>query len=169
MKELKKELDSSVFISFGDCDPFRHLNNARYIDYFLAAREQHLLQEYQFSLADWSAKGRGWFVTQNQIAYIKPARYAETVIVVSRILEYSDYDLLLEMIMWDKKKANMKAIFWSRFSHIDLIEGKKLEHSQELKDLFAAVCYGEEGMELKSFDKRVEQLKKALNTSPANN
>ena len=162
MNELKKELESSVFISFGDCDPFRHLNNARYIDYFLAAREQHLLHGYQFSLAEWSTKGKGWFVTQNQIAYIKPARYAETVIVVSRILEFNDYDILLEMVMWDKKKANLKAIFWSRFSHIDLIEGKKLEHSQELKDLFTAVAYDEIDIELTSFDKRVEQIKSSL-------
>ena len=34
MNELKKELESEAFIAFGDCDPFRHLNNARYIDYF---------------------------------------------------------------------------------------------------------------------------------------
>ena len=27
---------------FSDCDPFGHLNNARYIDYFINAREDHL-------------------------------------------------------------------------------------------------------------------------------
>ena len=75
----------------------RNLNNARYIDYFLVAREQQLLANYNFSLAEWGAKGKGWFITQNQVAYIKPARYAETVIIVSRILEFTDYDLLLEM------------------------------------------------------------------------
>ena len=136
MNELKKELESTAFISFGDCDPFRHLNNARYIDYFLVAREQQLLANYNFSLAEWGAKGKGWFITQNQVAYIKPARYAETVIIVSRILEFTNYDLLLEMIMWDKNRANVKAIFWSRLSHIDLIEGKKLQHDDELKKLF---------------------------------
>ena len=58
-----------------------------------------------------------------------------------------------------KKKANIKAIFWSRFSHIDLIEGKKIEHNHELKDLFNTVTYREEDIELKSFDRRVDQLK----------
>jgi acyl-CoA thioester hydrolase len=159
MNELKKELESTAFISFGDCDPFRHLNNARYIDYFLAAREQQLLANYHFSLAEWGARGKGWFVTQNQIAYIKPASYAETVTIISRILEFGDYDLLLEMIMWDKKKTYIKAIFWSRFSHIDLIEGKKLQHDDELKKLFYAVCYSEEEIELRNFDNRVEQIK----------
>lgn len=159
MDGLKKELESTAFIAFGDCDPFRHLNNARYIDYFLNAREHQLLEAYNFSLAEWGAKGKGWFVTQNQVAYLKPARYAETVIIISRILEFTDYDILLEMIMWDKKKANIKAIFWSRFSHIDLIEGKKIDHNHELKDLFKTITYHEENIELKIFDRRVEQLK----------
>ena len=164
MNEMKKELESIAFISFGDCDPFHHLNNARYIDYFLNAREQQLLSNYHFSLAEWGAKGKGWFVLQNQIAYLKPARYAETVVIVSRVLEFNDYDILLEMLMWDKKKASIKAIFWSRFSHIDLIEGKRIEHSKELRDLFHSVCYHEENIELKSFDKRVEQIKSRVKT-----
>ena len=159
MTELKKELESTAFIAFSDCDPFRHLNNARYIDYFLTAREQQLFEAYHFSLAEWGAKGKAWFVTQNLVAYLKPANYAETVVMVSRILAFSDFDLHLEMVMWDKKKANIKAIFWSRFSHIDLIEGKKIEHNHELKDLFNTVTYSEEDIELKSFDRRVEQLK----------
>src|SRR5688500_13938687 len=107
MEELKKELESTAFIAFSDCDPFRHLNNARYIDYFLNAREQQVLQAYHFSLADWGAKGKGWFVTQNQVAYLKPARYSETVIITSRLLEFTDYDLHLEMLMWDRKKTTI--------------------------------------------------------------
>ena len=159
MNELKKELESEAFIAFSDCDPFRHLNNARYIDYFLNAREHQLMEAYQFSLADWGAKGKGWFVTQNLVAYLKPARYAETVVMISRILLFNDYDLHLEMIMLDKKRTAFKSLFWSKFSHIDLITGKKLEHSKELKELFNTVCYREEDIELQSFDRRVEQLR----------
>ena len=159
MNELKKELESEAFIAFGDCDPFRHLNNARYIDYFLTAREQQLIEYYQFSLADWGAKGKGWFVTQNLVAYLKPARYAETVVMISRILLFNDYDLHLEMIMLDKKRTGLKSLFWSKFSHIDLTTGKKLEHSDDLKELFNSVCYREDDIELQSFDRRAEQLK----------
>lgn len=96
-------MESKVFIAFNDCDPFRHLNNARYIDYFLNAREQQLHEAYGLSLAEWGAKGKGWFVTQNQMANIKPARYAKTVIMVSRLLMFNEYDLQLEMIMGIRK------------------------------------------------------------------
>lgn len=97
--QLQKEFESTAFIAFSDCDPFRHLNNAKYIDYFLTAREQQLLEGYHFSLADWGAKGKGWFVKQNLVAYLKPANYAETVTVVSRIVDFTEFDLHLEMIM----------------------------------------------------------------------
>lgn len=156
---FKKELESNSFIAFSDCDPFRHLNNARYVDYFLTAREQQLLEAYHFSLADWGAKGRGWFVTQNLVAYLKPANYAETVTLVSRIISFTEYDLHLEMVMWDQKKSSLKSIFWSRFSHIDLKEGKRLEHSPELQELFTTVHYTEPDIELKNFDRRIEQIK----------
>lgn len=159
MSELKKELESTAFIAFSDCDPFRHLNNARYVDYFLTAREQQLLDAYKFSLAEWGAKGKGWFVTQNLVAYLKPANYAETVTMVSRILAFNNFDLHLEMLMWNKEKTGLKSVFWSRFSHIDLKEGKRLEHSEELKNLFNQVCYKEQNIELYNFDKRIEQLK----------
>ena len=156
---LEKELESTSFIAFSDCDPFRHLNNARYVDYFLTAREQQLLEAYHLSLAEWGAKGKGWFVTQNLVAYLKPANYAETVTLVSRIISFDEYDLHLEMVMWDKKKSILKSIFWSRFSHIDLKEGKRMEHSPDLKELFGTVLYKEPDIELTNFDRRIEQIK----------
>ena len=67
-----------------------------------------------------------------------------------------------ERIMWDKKRTNIKAIFWSRLSHIDLIEGKKLQHDDELKKLFSAVCYSEPEIEIRNFDKRVEEVKSGV-------
>jgi hypothetical protein len=63
------------------------------------------------------------------------------------------------MLMWDKKKSTIKSLLWSRFSHIDLKEGKKIIHSQELEDLFNAVIYQEDNIELQDFDKRIVQLR----------
>ena len=165
MQPTSKLWESKVLIRFPDCDPFNHLNNARYIDYFFNAREHQLSEAYNFSLAEWGAKGKGWFVTQNQVAYLKPANYSETVIIVSRLLEFTDYELRLEMIMWDRKKVNIKSLMWSSFSHIDLVEGKRIEHNEELKSIFTAALYNEENAEKQNFDGRVEQLKtmKAVN------
>ncbi len=43
MKQLKKIIESKVKIRFPDCDPFNHLNNSKYIDYFINAREDQLI------------------------------------------------------------------------------------------------------------------------------
>ena len=53
-------LQSFYTVRFSDCDPLRHLNNARYIDYMLNAREDHLKEHYQMDLADFYKKGTGW-------------------------------------------------------------------------------------------------------------
>ena len=47
---IVKEPTSSVIIRFQDCDPFGHLNNARYLDYFINAREDHLAEYYDLDI-----------------------------------------------------------------------------------------------------------------------
>ena len=46
MKELPNKLQSAVKIRFQDCDPFNHLNNAAYLNYFVNAREDQISKHY---------------------------------------------------------------------------------------------------------------------------
>ncbi len=48
---MNKTPHSLYTIRFTDCDPFGHLNNGRYIDYLLNAREDHLKTEYGVDLS----------------------------------------------------------------------------------------------------------------------
>ena len=43
---MDKILSTKIKIRFQDCDPFNHLNNAKYIDYFLNVREDQILENY---------------------------------------------------------------------------------------------------------------------------
>ena len=43
-------LSSTAVIRFQDCDPYAHLNNGRYLDYFMNAREDQLLKMYGFNI-----------------------------------------------------------------------------------------------------------------------
>src|ERR1700748_71138 len=106
MKEIQTTWETEYLIRFPDCDPFNHLNNSRYIDYFINAREDQLLKYYQFSPYDYARKkGISWVVTQNQIVYLKPATLMETVVVQSTILQLRQKDLLVEMRMWNMDKT----------------------------------------------------------------
>jgi acyl-CoA thioester hydrolase len=43
---MEKTPISFYTVRFNDCDPLGHLNNSKYIDYFLNAREDHLKEHF---------------------------------------------------------------------------------------------------------------------------
>lgn len=157
---LVKEPESTAVIRFQDCDPFGHLNNARYIDYFFNARQDHLAKYYAFQLFD-SKATENWVVTKNQIAYLRPARLMEEVLIRTRLIHMADDILVVEAQMLDGRNQRLKAVGWSEFAYITLATGRKAKHSDDLMRLFAAVIVDGD-IYRDGFDQRVELLKKQL-------
>lgn len=124
-------LQSFYTVRFNDCDPFRHLNNARYIDYLLNAREDHLRDHYQMDLADYYRRGQGWVVLQHEIIYLRPASFNESVCIRSGLLDFGPGDLLVEMLMLDASQRQLKALMHTRFVPVSLTTGKKEPHTPE--------------------------------------
>ena len=52
-KQYPKKLYSKAVIRFQDCDPLKHLNNAKYFDYFFNAREDQVATIYEFDYNDY--------------------------------------------------------------------------------------------------------------------
>ena len=128
---MQKILQSFYTVRFNDCDPFSHLNNARYIDYFINAREDHLRDNYQMRLSDFAKRGIGWVVTSHEIYYMRPAVYNEAVSIQSVIVELGEGHLLVEMLMQDEARQNNKAIMWSKFTCINLKTGRRENHPDD--------------------------------------
>lgn len=126
-------MESSYLIRFSDCDPFGHLNNARYIDYLLNAREDHIREHYPFDLDFFYKKGIGWFVTAHEIQYLRPAGYNETVVIESDLLEAGGSHLLVEMRMWDATKKRLKALLWTHFACVGIKTGRREQHPPEFQ------------------------------------
>lgn len=122
------QLKTFYTVRFNDCDPLGHLNNARYIDYMLNAREDHLKQFYQVTLPDFHKQGLAWVVRRHEIQYVRPALYNEIVCIESRLIELGESHLLVEMLMFDEKEASLKAIVWTNFTCVDVKTGRKKEH-----------------------------------------
>ena len=158
MITIAKVWESKSLIRFPDCDPFNHLNNARYLDYFINAREDQAMKYLNFNIYGYAAeKGLSWVVSKNQIVYIKPAFLMETVVIDSTILELREKDLLVEMKMWNEKKDKLKSILWSNFAHVNLKTQKPETHSQELMAIFKPL---ENSLPTPvNFDERVENLR----------
>ena len=121
-------------VRFSDCDLFGHLNNARYIDYFLNAREDHLKLHYNFDLVEFYQKNVSWVVGGHEIAYLRPAMYNEEVIIQSTLLKADAEYLLVETQMKNKSESHLKAIMRTKFVPIDTKTGRKSPHETSFLD-----------------------------------
>ena len=152
---LEKNPESKSIVRFPDCDPFNHLNNSKYIDYFLNAREDQLSQHYNLDLYKLaSEKGIGWVVSEHKIVYLKPANLMETV-VQTRLISYSEKEVTVEFTMRNESKSSLKSLLWTRFSHFNLATKKSEIHSEKFMTLFTEVAVP---LNVKSFEERVEEL-----------
>ncbi len=158
MNTTSKLWESKVLIRFSDCDPFNHLNNARYIDYFINAREDHIMANMNFNIYHFAAEYcLGWVVSKNQVAYLKPACLMETVVIDSALLRLGAIDLLVEMKMWNERKDKLKSVMWTNLVHINIKTQKPENHSQHLLDMFKPF---EDPIDTNiNFDERVNQLR----------
>ena len=127
-------LHSFYPVRFSDCDPFRHLNNAAYLDYFLNAREDQLKQGYNLDLADYYRRGLGWVVLQHEIFYLRPANVSETICIRTGLIDAGPEHLLVEMLMLDEQQRQLKSLLHTRFVPISLTDGKKQPHSKEFME-----------------------------------
>ena len=163
MKKFDKILKSKAIIRFQDCDPFNHLNNAAYLNYFTNAREDQIKNYYGIDIyAMAKDSGISWVVGSNQIAYINPAFLMENIVIESQLLNYKSTSLFVELRMWNKDETKIKAVMWSNFVHFNLLKQKRENHSDQIMKLFEAV---HNPIDTSSFEKRVDFFKRKFKTS----
>ena len=133
-----REPQSLVVVRFQDCDPFGHLNNARYIDYFLNARQDQLAEHYQLRTYEPGMQA-SWVVRTTQIAYLRPVAAMEEVLVRTRLLDFGESSLVVEGLMLDKQARNLKALIWFDFVYISLANGRPARHPEDLRQRFETV------------------------------
>ena len=157
---MRKILKSNVKIRFQDCDPFNHLNNSRYIDYFINAREEQLLENYNLNVfEDMLTTGNTWVVTSNQIQYLSPVNTGDTIVIESQLNQFSDTSLLVEMKMWNVEETTLKSIIWVRFTHFNIKTQTVCKHSSKFMELFESIV---SPIETKFFEERCVNLLKQL-------
>lgn len=159
-KTLLKELESTVKIRFPDCDPFNHLNNSKYIDYIINAREDQLLKFYDFDIYKMAKEtGNTWVVAQTQIAYLASAELMENVTIQSSLISFNSRNLMFEAKMFNEDKTQLKAVMWTKLSHYNLVTRKSQEHSESLMQLFTEVHQPIENKP--TFDEHIKSLRQA--------
>ncbi|MCC6180239.1 MAG: acyl-CoA thioesterase [Bacteroidia bacterium] len=128
---MNKTPSSNYNIRFHDCDMFGHLNNARYLDYMISARQDHLKDAYNFDYNSYYKNNLGWVISYHEIQYLKPAFFEEDVIIQSSLLNADRETLYVEVLMMNEAKSHLKAILRSKLTFINLKTGRKEQHTPE--------------------------------------
>lgn len=131
---MNKTPHSHYTVRFTDCDLFGHLNNGRYIDYLLNAREDHLKTEYGLDLTDFYKQGVSWLVAGHEISYVRPAAYNEKVCIKSALIKAEPGSLLVEMLMMDENQTHLKSLMWTKFIHVNVKTGRRENHTETFMD-----------------------------------
>ena len=163
---MNKNPNSVYKIRFSDCDLFGHLNNARYIDYFMNAREDHLKENYNLNLTEYYKKGIAWVVTNHEIGYLRSAVYDEMVTIESRLLFVDSDSLYVELIMMDEKQSHLKAIMRTKFTSINPKTGKKEPHTSDFMEWAESIKNGNAGKQTNLQD-RIAALRNAFKEKEA--
>lgn len=155
---LPKIVSSKTKIRFQDCDPFNHLNNGSYINYFMNHREDQLLNHYDIDIYKMAQKiGISWVSSSNQIAYLKPALLMETVTIESQLIYHDSSLLKVEMRMYNEDKSHLKAVIWCGFVHFNLLKQSRATHSEEMVSLFTSIVNPVKSI---NFEERMLEFKK---------
>jgi YbgC/YbaW family acyl-CoA thioester hydrolase len=158
---LEKEPESRMRIRFQDCDPFRHLNSAQYLDYFMNARDDQLRRHYAFDLDAYAKEdGGGWVVATYQNAYLLPALVAEEVLIRTRIVKGGPRGMVLEALMFDSQGETLKAVSWCEFAFVNVATGRPMKHTEFFLELLDAIMYREDEPETEDFKARVGQIRR---------
>ncbi|MFB9110101.1 acyl-CoA thioesterase [Flavobacterium gyeonganense] len=137
---MNKILKTKRKIRFQDCDPFNHLNNSKYLEYFINVREDQIAENYDLDIFKYmKTTGLSWVVASNQISYVRPAFTMETVVIESQLIQYTENLLLVEMKMWNEDETELKAVLWIKFIHYNIQAKKVTNHSDDLMKLFQSV------------------------------
>ncbi|HEX9981263.1 MAG TPA: acyl-CoA thioesterase [Flavobacterium sp.] len=158
---MEKSPASQYKIRFSDCDLFGHLNNSRYLDYMINAREDHLAAHYGLDLSAHYKKGFGWVVGSHEIAYVVPAVYNETVTIMSSLIFAGDEHLEVETIMADVAKTHLKAVMRTKLVHVNLTNGRKEKHQDDFLSFAKSIENPEIDRSI-TLSQRVKEIKEGL-------
>lgn len=128
---MNKTPSSNYKVRFHDCDMFGHLNNARYLDYMINARQDHLKDVYNFDYNSYYKSNLGWVISYHEIQYLKPAFFEENVSIQSSLLKVNEENLYVEVAMMNETRSHLKALMRSKLTFINLKSGRKEKHSPD--------------------------------------
>ena len=150
-------------VHFQDCDMLGHLNNARYLDYFLNAREDHTTAHYALNMGELAREQHAaWVITKHHISYLKPARQGVQVRILSQLIHFDNSNVVLEMQMRDETGQRLLALLWSELTFVAMPAGTRTDHANSMMDLLDQLDVEDVNYDPDGFDHRVKEVRQQL-------
>ncbi|GAC1593301.1 MAG: acyl-CoA thioesterase [Hymenobacter sp.] len=163
MTALLQTPETTQRVHFQDCDMLGHLNNARYLDYFLNAREDHTTAHYALNMGELAREQHAaWVITKHHLSYLKPARQGVQVRILSQLIHFDNSNLVLEMQMRDEAGTRLLALLWSEMTFVAMPAGTRADHSNALMDLLDQLDVEDVSYDPDGFDDRVKTVRQQL-------
>ncbi|HEX8327917.1 MAG TPA: acyl-CoA thioesterase [Hymenobacter sp.] len=169
MPRLIQTPETTYRVHFQDCDMLGHLNNARYLDYFLNAREDHTSEHYALNMGELAREqNAAWVITKHHISYLKPARQGAKVRILSQLIHFDNSNLVLEMQMRSEDGSRLLALLWSEMTYVTMPAGTRTDHANAMMDLLDEVDVDTIDYDPDGFDERVKQVRRELKNQRRN-
>jgi acyl-CoA thioester hydrolase len=140
-----------------------HLNNARYLDYFLNAREDQVAEHYAMNMGEMAREQQAaWVITKHHISYLKPARQGAVVRICTQLIHFDNSNLVVEMQMRNEDGSKLLALLWSEMTFVQMPAGTRTDHSNQLMDLLEQIDVDEVDYDPDGFDERVKKVRQQL-------
>ena len=163
MPRLTQTPETTYRVHFQDCDMLGHLNNARYLDYFLNAREDHTTEHYALNMGELAREQKAaWVITKHHISYLKPARQGVQVRILSQLIHFDNSSLVLEMQMRDEASERLLALLWSEMAFVAMPASTRTDHSNAMMDLLDQIDVDTVSYDPDGFDDRVKEVRQQL-------
>jgi len=160
---LVKVPESKLYVRFQDCDPLGHLNNVRFLDYFLNAREEQTHKYYNLNLMELARQHQAnWLVTNHQIAYLRPANLGATIFIQTKLIHFDNTTLVIEGIMLNKDKTKLKSLLWTTMRYVSMNTGKPTDHPDDIMNMLERLDDDEMMYDPEGFQERIKKITKKL-------
>jgi len=124
-----KNLDSykvqiEIPVRWSDMDAFKHVNNTIYAQWAEVARIEYLTRYITGSLENITL---GPILARQDIRYIFPVKFPDTVIVCFKVAEIQEDRLICEIKVFSKKYEKLCAIIYNTLMAYDFVNLRKAE------------------------------------------
>jgi thioesterase-3 len=124
--------ESELSVRPDDIDMFNHVHNSKYLDYVLAARYEQMGKFYGMSWEDFEKQGFGWVVSKVTIAFKRPLKMGDQMLIRTGILEMNEKGSNVQFQIINKATGKVASDGIFEYVMIDLKTQRSCKVTEEM-------------------------------------